>query len=72
MGEIRRDREELYPIKKIKGIRKLVDAVDDDIAGLVTRLRAVADVSNDYTSFSGLADDMEGQVRFIYKTASVK
>ena len=55
-----------------EGIRKLVDAVDGDIAGLVTRLRAVADVSNDYTSFSGLADDMEGQVRFIYKTASVK
>lgn len=55
-----------------EGIRKLVDAVDGDIAGLVTRLRAVADVSKDYTSFSGLADDMEGQVRFIYKTASVK
>ena len=55
-----------------KGIQKLVDAVDGDMESLFTRLRATADVSKDYNSFSGLSDDMAGQVKFIYRTEAVK
>ena len=55
-----------------QGIQKLVDVVDGDLGGLVTRLRATVDVSKNYTSFSGISDDMAGQVKFIYRTESVK
>ena len=55
-----------------QGIQKLVDAVDGDLGGLFARIKATADVSKDYKSFSGLSDDMDGQVKFIYRTDSVK
>ena len=55
-----------------QGVQKLVDAVDGDLGGLVTRLRATVDVSKNYTSFSGISDDMACQVKFIYRTESVK
>lgn len=55
-----------------QGIQKLVDAVDGDLNGLLTRIRATADVSGNYNTFSGLSEDMEGQVKFIYRTDSVK
>lgn len=54
-----------------KGIQKLVEALDGDLEGVVTRLRATIDVSKDYQTFSGLSDEMDGQVRFIYRTESV-
>lgn len=55
-----------------QGVQKLVSAVDGDIRGLFTRIKATADVSRDYKSFSGLSDDMDGQVKFVYRTDSVK
>ncbi|MCM1188573.1 MAG: hypothetical protein NC541_04690 [bacterium] len=55
-----------------EGIQKLVDAVDGNLDGLVERLRATADVSKNYQSFSGLPDGMEGQVKFIYRTDSIE
>ncbi len=55
-----------------QGVQKLVNAVDGDLGGLFTRIKATADVSKDYKSFSGLSDDMDGQVKFIYRTDSVK
>ena len=54
-----------------KGVQKLVDAVDGDLAGLTARLRATIDVSKEYKSFSGISDDMDGQVKFIYRTESI-
>ena len=54
-----------------KGIQKLVEAVDGDLAGVVSRLRAAIDVSKDYQTFSGLGDGMDGQVKFIYRTESI-
>ena len=49
-----------------EGITKLVDAVDGDIVSLLDRAKAVAEASKDYRTFSCLADDMTGEVRFIY------
>lgn len=54
-----------------KGIEKLVDAVDGDLNGLLTRLKATVDVSKEYTSFSGISQEMDGQVKFIYRTDSI-
>ena len=52
------------------GIQPLVEAVDD-VDGLVARLKATVDVSNDYNSFGGISDDMSGTVRFVYRTESI-
>lgn len=54
-----------------QGIKKITDAVNGDIAGLATRIKATADVSRDYQSFTGLSDGMSGQVKFIYRTDSI-
>ena len=53
-------------------MQKLVDAVDGDLGSLLTRVKATVDVSKDYRSFSGLSDDMSGQVKFIYRTDAIE
>lgn len=55
-----------------QGVQKLINAVDGDLGGLFTRIKATADVSKDYKSFSGISNDMDGQVKFIYRTDSIK
>ena len=55
-----------------KGVKRLSDAVDGDINGLITRIKAISDVAKDYNSFSGISDEMNGQVKFIYRTDAVK
>ena len=55
-----------------EGIEKLSDAVHGDLGGLLTRAKAVRDVSQSYQSFSGISDNMEGNIRFIYRTASIQ
>lgn len=54
-----------------EGIEKLLDAVNGDLDGLLTRLRAALNASKRYQSFSGIDDSMDGRVRFLYRTASV-
>ena len=54
-----------------KGIQKLTDAVDGDLAALTERFRATVETAQSYTSFSGIADDMEGEVKFIYRTDAI-
>ena len=55
-----------------EGIQKLVDTIKGDIGGFADRLRATLELSKDYQTFSGLSDGMEGDVKFIYKTAAVE
>ncbi len=55
-----------------RGIQALTEAVGGDLAGLAARIRATTDVSRDYTAFSGISDDMQGSVRFIFRTDSIK
>lgn len=54
-----------------KGIQKLIEAVDGDLEGLSDRIRVTADVAKHYTSFSGICEEMDGDVKFIYKTDSI-
>lgn len=53
------------------GVQKLVDAVDGDLNGIITRFKAMLDVSTDYRSFGGISEDMDGSVKFIYKTDEI-
>lgn len=55
-----------------KGIQKLVEAVDGDLDGLVERIRATENVSRNYKTFAGTNSDVDGQVKFIYRTQSVE
>ena len=54
-----------------EGIQKLIEAVDGDLDGLSNRIRVTADVAKHYTSFSGISEHMDGDVKFIYKTDSI-
>lgn len=54
-----------------KGIRQIVDLVDGDLNGVVTRLKATADVSKSYRNFAGIDDEMNGKVKFIYRTDEI-
>ena len=54
-----------------KAVQKLVDAVDGDLESLAERLRAMQDISRNYNSFSGISDEMEGSVKFIYRTDGI-
>lgn len=55
-----------------KGVQKIVDIAEGDLAGVMTRVKATVDVSKAYTSFAGAADGMDGQVKFIYRTDAIK
>ncbi len=55
-----------------QGIKKLTNIVDDNINSLITRIKATVDVSKSYKSFSGISDDMDGDVKFIYRTDSIE
>lgn len=55
-----------------KGVQKLLEAADGDLGGLMERLRATIDVSKDYRSFSDAGTDMDGQVKFVYRTDSIE
>ena len=54
-----------------EGVQKLVDAVDGDLSGLLDRVRATIEVSNNYRNFAGISDGMDGQVKFIYRTEEI-
>lgn len=53
------------------GIRKLANLAEDDLNTLAERLRACADLGSAYNTFSGISPDMDGTVKFIYKTETI-
>ena len=61
-------------LKKLneEGIQKIIDLMDGDLNGIVARLKATIDVSKNYRNFAGISDDMDGQVKFIYRTDEIK
>ena len=54
-----------------KGVSKLTELVEGDLEGMLERVKAIADVSRNYRSFAGISDDMDGQVKFIYRTDAI-
>lgn len=53
------------------GIQKLSDAINGDFIRYLDRFQALKNLSADYGTFSGLADDMDGKVTFIYTTDNI-
>lgn len=54
-----------------EGIQKIVDAFDGDLDLLADRLEATVDAAKNYRTFAG-GDEMDGQVKFVYRTAAVE
>ncbi|SHJ24632.1 autotransporter outer membrane beta-barrel domain-containing protein [Hespellia stercorisuis] len=48
------------------GIQKLTKAFDGDIDGMLNKLNTMLDASKQYKSFSGISNDMDGSVKFIF------
>lgn len=57
---------------KEQGIDKLKKAADGDIKSLVERVKAVANASKNYKSYSGISDDADGKVDFVFKTDGIE
>lgn len=55
-----------------EGIQKLHDVAHENLTGLVARMKATIAVSQDYYNYAGIADGMDGQVKFIYRTEEIK
>lgn len=50
------------------GIQKLVDAFGGDVEGLLDKMNEMLDASRAYKNFSGISDDMDGEVKFVFVT----
>lgn len=56
-----------------EAISRITEAFDEEDADLlIDRLRAMVNVSRDYRSYAGIADDMEGNVKFIFKIEGIE
>lgn len=55
-----------------EGIEKIVNAYNGDLEPLMDRLQAVIDAGEEYQSYTGVADGVNGSVKFIFKTDAVK
>lgn len=54
-----------------EGIQKIADLAEDDLQDFTARLSASIDAAKGYTTFSGVNQQNEGTVKFIYKTDSI-
>ena len=55
-----------------EGISKLAELDDSGIQESIDRLKATVEVGGNYNSFSGISEDMNGSVKFIFKLAEIK
>lgn len=55
-----------------EGIEKIVNAYNGDLEPLMDRLQEVIDAGEEYQSYTGVADGINGSVKFIFKTDAVK
>ena len=53
-----RDRNDGMDEFNEKAVKKIVDAVDGDIAGLIDKLKATVALGKDYDTFGGKSDKM--------------
>lgn len=54
------------------GIQELKATLEDEVEGLINRLQTICDSSANYKNFSGLAEEMDGSVKFILETEGIK
>lgn len=55
-----------------EGISKIANSYNGDIKPLADKLQAMLDAGEDYQTFTGIADGVNGSVKFIYKQDAIK
>lgn len=55
-----------------EGVQKISELVNGDVESLIDRVNAMLDASRNYRTFSERPENMDGQVKFIYRTDEVK
>ena len=55
-----------------EGVQKISELVNGDVETLIDRINAMLDASRNYRTFSECPENMDGQVKFIYRTDEVK
>lgn len=53
------------------GLQTMKGKMPELTDGLLTRFKAVSEVGKNYNNYSGIGEDMSGQVRFIYRTEAI-
>lgn len=54
------------------GIQKLTDVLQEDLEAVIKRAQKISKVGENYKSFSGRENSMDGSVKFIVKTEEIK
>ena len=54
-----------------EGVSKITSLLKNDVGDLAERLKATLKAAQNYKSYSGLTDQMDGEVKFIYKTEEI-
>lgn len=57
---------------KEEGTGKLQNEYNDNIKTVINRFKSLSSETAIYTSFTGIADNMEGSVQFIFQTEAIK
>ena len=55
-----------------KGVEKILGAAGEDLDGLALRYKAIIEASENYKTFAGISDNMDGQVKLIYRTDAIE
>lgn len=55
-----------------EGVQKISELVNGDVETLLARVNAMLEASRNYRTFSERPENMDGQVKFIYRTDEVK
>ena len=54
------------------GVSKLTSAINEDLDPLLARAQLLIEAAQSYNNYSGLAEGMDGAVRFIYRTDAIE
>lgn len=55
-----------------QGVQKLADVFEGDLETTIERAKKTIELSRAYDNFAGIAENTEGQVKFIYRTEEIK
>ena len=55
-----------------KGTKKLKDTIEDEVGNILDRVNALNSENCTYDTFSGKADNMNGNVKFIIETDAIE
>ena len=54
-----------------EAVQEIVALFDGNVETLIDRVKAIASVTDTYDNYSGIADGMSGEVKFIIRTEEI-